>query len=148
MTRRMTIWMLVFAATAVGGCGSTKKYANRKRPPLPVNLTVYVNDARVSVSPAAVGAGPAIFFVTNQSSRAESIAIQRPGGQTLASTGPITPEATAQIAVNLNQQGEYMVATTNTGNTDAALASATTVKPARLLVGARRPRTSGQLLSP
>src|SRR5579875_461590 len=108
------------AATALGvaSCGSTQKFANRARPPLPVNLTVYINDSHVSVSPGEVGAGPVIFEVTNGASRAESLAIvpgSAAGGQALASTGPINPQATAQVSVDLTRSGNYTVTTTTTG---------------------------------
>ncbi|MGZ4305288.1 MAG: hypothetical protein ACXVEW_06645, partial [Solirubrobacteraceae bacterium] len=91
--RTTTIGILGVSAIALAGCGSSKTFANRPRPPVPVNLTVYINNARVSVSPQAVGAGPIVFLVTNQAARAESLAIQRKGGAgTIANTGPINPQ--------------------------------------------------------
>ena len=72
--RTTTIGILGISSIALAGCGSSKTFANRPRPPVPVNLTVYINNARVSVSPHAVGAGPIVFIVTNQAARAESLA--------------------------------------------------------------------------
>ena len=100
--RTTTIGILGVSAIAFAGCGSSKTFANDPRPATPINLTVYINNARVSVSPQAVGAGPVVFIVTNQAARAESLAIQRKGGGgSIANTGPINPQGTAQVTVNL-----------------------------------------------
>ena len=37
-----------------------RRTANKPRPAAPVNLTVYVNDARVSISPNSVGGGDSV----------------------------------------------------------------------------------------
>ena len=50
--RRTTIGMMAAGAIAASGCGSSEKFANIPKPPPPINLTVYINDSRVSVSPA------------------------------------------------------------------------------------------------
>src|ERR1700758_4033073 len=93
--------MTVAVAVAVAGCGGGTQFANKPRPSAPVTLSVYVNDARVSVSPNTVGAGQIIFIVTNQASKTESLSIHPSGnpGRSLASTGPINPQATAQVTV-------------------------------------------------
>jgi hypothetical protein len=146
--RTTTIGILGVSAIALAGCGSSKTFANRPRPPVPINLTVYINNARVSVSPQAVGAGPVVFIVTNQAASAESLAIQRKGGSgSIANTGPINPQGTAQVTVNL-RRGTYTVATTATGTTEAARAAASPIHSATLLIGRRRPSGSDQLLQP
>ncbi|MGZ4326341.1 MAG: hypothetical protein ACXVV5_30355 [Solirubrobacteraceae bacterium] len=146
--RTTTIGILGVSAIALAGCGSSKTFANRPRPPVPVNLTVYINNARVSVSPQAVGAGPIVFLVTNQAARAESLAIQRKGGAgTIANTGPINPQGTAQVTVNL-RRGTYTVATTATGTTEAARSATSPIHSATLLIGRPRPSGSDQLLQP
>ena len=53
--RNMTVGMLAVGALAASACGSTTTYANKPSPPTPIDLTVYINDAKVSVSPANVG---------------------------------------------------------------------------------------------
>jgi hypothetical protein len=146
--RTTTIGILGVSAIALAGCGSSKTFANDPRPPTPVNLTVYINNARVSVSPGAVGAGPVVFIVTNQAARAESLAIQRKGGAgSIANTGPINPQGTAQVSVNL-RSGVYTVATTATGTTEAARSATSPIHSARLLIGRPRPSASDQLLQP
>jgi hypothetical protein len=130
----------------VAGCGGGAHFANIHRPPTPIDLTVYINDARVSVSPASVGAGPIIFFVTNQASRTESMTIQpRSGGSSLGSTGPINPDSTTQVTVNLNQTGDYTV---GTGSGSGAPASGTAIAPATLHIGPSRPNADNALLQP
>lgn len=149
---RTTIGILVlsaFVATGCGGNGAT--FANKPRPPVPIALTVYIDDARVSVSPSQVGAGPVNFIVTNQATRTESLIVAATGDSTpLASTGPITPQATAQVAVNFASPGEYTVSTGPAGSrtSDAGLATTASVHPASLHIGPQRPSSSGVLLQP
>lgn len=148
--RKITIGVLAMAAVAVTGCGSTAKYANRPAPPHPVNLTVYINNARVSLSPSTVGAGPVTFIVTNQASNAESLTVgQSGGGQALAHTGPINPQATAQVTVDFTAQGDYTVATGGGATDEASLAGASpSIQPATVHIGPPRPSSSGNLLRP
>ena len=146
--RTTTIGILGVSAIALAGCGSSKTFANRPRPPVPINLTVYISNARVSVSPRAVGAGPVVFIVTNQAVRAESLAVQRKGGAgSIANTGPINPQGTAQVTVNL-PRGVYTVATPSAGATEAARAEASPIQSATLVIGRRRESASNQLLQP
>jgi hypothetical protein len=146
---RTTIGWLAATMLFVVGCGNTTRYANKPRPALPVNLTVYISDSRVSVSPSTIGAGPVIFEVTNQSTRAESISVSPAGGGgSLASTGPINPQATAQVAVNF-VRGDYMVSTSTGGSgSDATQAQPNSVQAARVHVGPSRPGSGSVLLSP
>jgi hypothetical protein len=163
-TRRATPALVVVLAAGLTACGSSGgHFANNPRPPSPVNLTVYINDHRVSISPASLGAGPVVFIVTNQASRAESLTIVPAGDASaqpatntpgcpstspaLACTGPISPMATAQVKVNL-VTGAYTVATTGSGGTAAAAATSPGIQPALLRIGGQRPNSSGQLLVP
>ena len=138
--------MLALGALAVSGCGGTSKGATTPRPPAPVNLTVYIDNSRVSVSPTTVGAGPVEFIITNQASQAESLAILRSGasaGQPLASTAPINPQATAQISVNFTSPGSYAVATGGGGP-----GSGSAIRAASIHIGAKRVSSDSQLLQP
>jgi hypothetical protein len=146
--RRRTIGLLAVGAVALAGCGSSKQFANLPRPPTPVDLTVYINDARVSVSPSSVGAGPVNFIVTNQSAKTQTLSIQNStSGKALADTGPINPQGTAEVTVDFDP-GDYSVATGPTGKTDAALAQPTTIHPAALHIGRERPNADNVLLQP
>jgi hypothetical protein len=147
--RKTTIGILGSAALALAGCGGGTTFANQPRPPAPINVTVYVNNHRVSVSPASVGAGPVVFIVTNQAGNAESLAIAASGSgsQQLADTGPINPQGTAEISVDFTP-GTYTVSTGGNATTEAALSSAPGIQPASLRVGAARASASNQLLEP
>lgn len=139
------------AAATVAGCGGGSHFANQPRPSAPVNLTVYINDQRVSVSPRNVGAGPVQLIVTNQSSNAESLSVTPAGstsGQALAQSGPISPQATAQVTVNLSPAGDYTVGIAPSGSTQAASATPTGIQPAVVHVGKARAGSSSQLLQP
>jgi len=135
--------VVVSACGTVGGSSPSAA-----RPPAPINLTVYVNDARVSVSPESFGAGPVVFVVTNQASRAEALAISRAGqNQPLASTAPINPQGTTQVAVDF-RPGEYTIATASHGATDAQLSQASSIRSVQIHIGQERANSSRQLLQP
>jgi hypothetical protein len=147
--RTSTFGMLTVGALLFAGCGSGgQKFANKPRPPAPVNLSVYVNNSRVSVSPGSVGAGPVVFIVTNAASQTESVNVQGPGGEDLATTGPINPQSTAQVTVNFRSPGAYSVATGRSGTTEAASTAPVSIQPATIHIGTARPSASDQLLQP
>lgn len=138
------------SALAVVACGSTGgKAASKDSPPTPINLSVYVNDSRISVSPGAVGAGPVVFVVTNQASHAESLAIAAADGSSrvLASTAPINPQGTTQVSVDF-KPGDYTIETAPHGKTDAQLSQQSSITPAALHIGRERESSSNQLLQP
>jgi hypothetical protein len=147
----MRIGIIVFATAVIAGCGSSGHFANRPSPPTPVNLTVFINNQRVSVSPSSVGAGPVVLIVTNQANTAQSLTVLPAGAsaaQPIADTGPINPQATAQLTVNLNTPGAYTVGITPSASTQAAAALPSGVRPAVLRVGHPRPSGSNALLQP
>jgi hypothetical protein len=134
-------------AVTVAACGSTGgKSAALLRPPSPVNLSVYINDARISVSPASVGAGPIVFVVTNQASRSEALAISN-GARTVATTAPINPQGTTQVTVS-TRPGRYTIAAAPHGATEAQLTQSSPIAPATFRVGRPRPSSSHQVLQP
>jgi hypothetical protein len=139
--------MLALSALVLAACGSAGgTAASQQRPPDPISLTVYVNDSRVSISPTRVGAGPITFIVTNQASRAESLAISK-GGSTLASTAPINPQGTTQVSVDFGP-GIYTVATGPRGRNDAQRSRQSLIRPASLHIGHERAGSSNAVLQP
>lgn len=149
--RRTRIAIASIGALAATACGGGTQFANAPRPPSPVNMTVYIDDHDVSVSPTNIGAGPVVFIITNQASNAESMSVLQAGSgasRSLASTGPISPQATDQVTVNLNTPGRYSVAITPNSANDAAAASPRGISPAVIHVGKPRASASSQLLSP
>ena len=145
---RIRIIAIVGACTAVAGCGAAGGTApTQSRPPSPINLTVYVNDSRISVSPSRVGAGPVVFIVTNQASKAEQLAVSRPGmSSPIASTAPINPQGTTQTSVNF-RPGDYTIATQRHG-TDAELSRQPSIRSASIHIGRERANGSDNLLQP
>jgi hypothetical protein len=145
MCSRTTIAMLASTALAVSACGSSATGATTPRPPAPVNVTVLIANTRVSVSPATVGAGPVEFIITNQATQAESLAIVRSGAaasRSLADTGPINPQATAQVTVNFSP-GSYSLATGGGGP-----GAGSEIRAASIHIGAKRASSDNQLLQP
>jgi hypothetical protein len=147
--RTRTVVTYTLALFALAGCGSGGKFANKPRPATPVNLTVYVNNSRVSVSPSSTGAGPVVFIVTNQADKAESVTIHPAGDSTnaLASTGPINPQSTAQVTVDFSNPGMYTVTTGQGSGTDASLQDSP-IHPASIHIGKPRPSSNNELLQP
>jgi hypothetical protein len=143
------IGILGASALAISACGTAGgKSATELRPPTPVNLTVYVNDTKVSVSPSRLGAGPVVFIVTNQASQAERLAISESGlSHPIASTAPINPQGTTQVSVNF-KPGDYTIATASHGTTDAALSEPSSIRSASIHIGAERESSSNALLQP
>ena len=146
--RIRTIGQLALSALVLAACGSAGgTSASLPRPPNPVNMTVYVNDSRVSVSPNTVGAGPITFIVTNQASNAESLAIARAGGSTLASTAPINPQGTTQVSVDF-KPGDYTITTGSKGKNDAQLSKQSSIRPASIHIGRERASSNNSVLQP
>ena len=142
--RGATIGVVALLVLALAGCGGTTHFADKARPANPVNLTVYVSDAKISVSPSSVGAGPATFIVTNQATRSVQLTLQpAAGGAALATTAPINPQATSSFSVDF-RPGDYTLATSPTADT---LGTAT-ISSASLHIGGPRANGNSALLEP
>ena len=123
-------------AVALAACGGGgQHFADVPRPPTPVDLSVYINNRHVAISPAKVGAGPVVLYVTNQASRTETLTIRR-AGAAVASSGPINSGQTAQVSADLRSPGSYAIATGGP------------VRAARLRIGKPRPNADNVLLQP
>ena len=142
--RAATIGILALSALAVAGCGSGTHFADKPHSPTPVNLTVYVSDRRVSISPSSVGAGPVMFVITNQANRAVALTV-RPtlGGTPLATTAPINPQATSSVSVDFSP-GDYTV----DPSANADTLSAASISSASIHVGRERANGNDVLLEP
>lgn len=142
--RGATIGVVALLMFALAGCGSGTHFADKSRPATPVNLTVYVDNARVSLSPSSVGAGPVMFIITNQASQAVQLTV-RPatGGTALATTAPINPQATSSVSVDF-RPGAYTVATSPPANT----LGSSKISPAPLHIGHPRANGNSTLLEP
>jgi hypothetical protein len=117
------------------GCGNSKERTSNLRPPVPVNVAVEIGQARASVSPRTIGAGPMIMTASNQTNASRQVTVDGP--QLKRSVGPINPGDTAQLKVTL-QSGSYTISADGGSG----------VKPATLRVGPKRPSAQNQLLQP
>jgi len=133
------------AAGLVGGLaacgGNTAEYANKPRPPSPINLGASVADRGILVSPRRLGGGPVVLVVTNQSGAAQTVTIepqQLKGGVAgeKGSTDKIEPKGTGDLKLTL-REGTYLV---KTGDG--------TIRPTLLRVGPNRPSAQNTLLLP
>jgi ABC-type glycerol-3-phosphate transport system substrate-binding protein len=141
MDKTPRTWIaLVAGGLMLAGCGGGNDYKNDPRPPSPINVTAFVSAKRVSASPNAIGAGPIVVIVTNQSNSSQDVTFQTDlsggKGDVAQSTGPINPGDTGQIKVDV-VEGQYVV---KTGD-DA-------IHPASVKVGPERASAQNDVLQP
>ena len=143
MNHRMVLGTTA-TALLVAGCGTQSDYKNNPRPPSPITITAAISGGRVEVSPRHFGAGPITLVVTNQTGRLRDLVLEsasQPGsgktGLPAQHTGPINPQGTASLKADL-QQGRYTV----------SVRAGHAIRPARLVVGRKRPSAQNQLLQP
>jgi hypothetical protein len=129
----------VAIAVALAGCGGGKDFANKPRPPVPLQLTGVITKEKVTISPRRVGAGPVVITVSNQTGQSRTLTLDGNGIQ--EQVGPINPLDTAQLQKTL-APGRYTV----TAGSEAA--TATAIAPATLLIGKERGSASDQVLLP
>lgn len=129
--------LMVICALPLASCGRQEDFANKPRPPAPINVSAYVSSDGISVSPEAFGGGPVVITVANQSESSQDITLEGDGPSDLAqSTGPINPGGTGQIKV-LVEEGTYTLRTVGAG-----------IEPATVSVGARRESAQDRVLQP
>lgn len=147
--RGRTIGTVAIGAMLLSACGSVGgKSASLSRPASPVYLSVYVNDSRISVSPTAVGAGPVVFVVANQSSQSEALQITRAGSSdALATTAPISPQGTTQLTLDA-KRGAYTIGTAPRGATEAQLSQPSGIRAASFSIRGARAGSSNQVMQP
>jgi hypothetical protein len=132
---------IALALVSVAGCGGGDDYANRPRPPAPINVTAAITDARVSVSPQRFGAGPIVLIISNQSTRAQKVTFEtdelggsQPGRK--FNTTPINPRGTATLKVDV-RRGDWKLRVGDGG-----------IRAASVSVGGKRKSAQDELLQP
>jgi hypothetical protein len=137
---RVTLLATTAAAAAllVAGCGD-EDFANDPRPPVPVALTGVIQDDKVTVSPAEIGAGPILITISNQTDDPKTITLE--GGQVTERVGPVDPLDTATIQRTL-APGSYEV---RAGSRRAVRKEIT---PAVLAIGEERQPSNNNLMLP
>jgi hypothetical protein len=130
-----------FALLAIVGCGGGGDYANKPRPPAPINVTAAITNSRVSVSPHRFGAGPIVLIISNQSSTAQKVTFEtdelggtQPGNK--FNTTPINPRGTATLKVDV-REGDWKLSTGDSA-----------IRAADVSVGRERKTAQGDLLQP
>lgn len=140
MPKRRTTTMLAFAAL-VAGCGGDEDFANKPRPPAPINVAIAVTDKKVTVSPPEFAAGPVVFIIANQTDSPQEVTLEtdelggsQPGIR--QTTSAINPSGTATLKVNM-REGEYEVSVDGED-----------VRPASVTVDGVRESAQNELLQP
>lgn len=129
------------ALVTVAGCGGDSDYANKPRPPAPINVTAAITNQRVSVSPQRFGAGPIVLIISNQSTSAQEVTFETDElggsqpGRTFNTT-PINPRGTATLKVEV-RQGDWKLHTGDGG-----------IRAAAVSVGKQRKSAQDDLLQP
>jgi hypothetical protein len=131
---------VAIVAVGVAGCGAESDYANKPRPPAPINVTAAIDQQRVRVSRPRFGSGPVVFIISNQSGGAQKVTFETDElgaskGGIRRSTGTIQPRSTAQLKVD-PEEGTY------------TLRASGGVAPAPIEVGPRRRSSQNDLLLP
>ncbi len=89
----------------IAGCGG-EDFKNEARAPVRLALTGVIQDDKVTVSPAKLGAGPVEITISNQTDRVRTITLE--GESIKERQGPVAPGATATIQKTLDP-GSYEV---------------------------------------
>lgn len=136
--RALAIIVLALATTA---CGSQSDFANKRRPPSPINVTAAITNDRVAVSPNRFGAGPVVLIIANQSSKAREVMLESDevGGDRAGirqRTSPVNARGTAELKVDV-REGTYRLSVDSEA-----------IEPAMLMVGPERPSAQNELLQP
>jgi hypothetical protein len=136
--RRIAVGSAI-AVIALTGCGGGKDFANKPRPPVPLQLTGVITKQKVTISPRKVGAGPVVITVSNQTGQSHTLTLDGNGEQ--ERVGPINPLDTAQLQKTL-KPGKYTV----TAGTESAVKRQ--IQPATLVIGKERASASDKVLLP
>jgi hypothetical protein len=135
--------VVLVAVLAVGfaACGAESDYANKPRPPSPINVTAAIDGNRVRVSPGTFGAGLVVFVISNQSGAAQKVTFETDElgaahGGIRSSSGTIGPRSTGQLKVDA-PEGSYTLS-----------ASGGDITPANVEVSKRRQSAQNDLLLP
>jgi len=147
---RRTLVSLALGALFVAGCGRTTPldFKGKSRPAAPVDVSIYVNNHHLLISPSSVGAGPVDFTVANQSCYNETVwagVLHEKGAITVS--GPVPSDATAQISVTMHP-GVYVLQADSYGNARCERESSVVIRGAKLRVGGPSRSGDSALLQP
>jgi hypothetical protein len=148
MRARASLLTIVIAlGTSACGGGGGSRAASRPAPPIPINLSAYVSDTQVRISPARFGAGPVLLTVTNQARRSVTIRILT-GAHLLSASVPIRPQGVTQLKLDLTQGDYAVLAAPASPRTEAQRSLPARIAAAHLRVGRTRASGGSSLLQP
>jgi hypothetical protein len=129
---------LAVVAALMAGCGEDD-FKNEARAPVRLALTGVIQDDKVTVSPAKIGAGPVEITISNQTDSIRTITLE--GESVIEREGPVQPGATATIQKTL-EPGSYEV------RAGSKRALRKEIQPAVLTIGKERANSNNDLLLP
>jgi hypothetical protein len=129
---------LAVVAALVPGCGGDD-FKNEARAPVRIALTGVIQDDRVTVSPAKIGAGPVEITISNQTDKVRTITLE--GESIIEQQGPVQPGDTTTIQKTL-EPGSYEV---RAGSEKAVRKE---IRPAVLEIGKERKNSNNDVLLP
>jgi hypothetical protein len=129
---------LALVAALIAGCGDDD-FKNDARAPVRLALTGVIQDDKVTVSPAKIGAGPVEITISNQTNSERTITLE--GGSVTEEQGPVQPGDTATIQKTL-APGSYEV---RAGSKKALRKE---IQPAVLKIGKERKNSNNDVLLP
>jgi hypothetical protein len=129
---------LAVVAALIAGCGEDD-FKNEARAPVRLALTGVIQDDKVTVSPAKIGAGPVEITISNQTDSVRTVTLE---GESISERqGPVQPGDTATIQKTL-EPGSYEV---RAGSKKAVRKE---IQPALLTIGKERANSNNDLLLP
>ena len=137
-TRKRACAGLAIAAAIAAGCGEDD-FENEARAPVREALTGVIQDDKVTVSPAKLGAGPVEITISNQTKADHTVTLE--GESIVERQGPVAPGDTLTIQKTLTQ-GSYEV---KAGSEKAVPRE---IRPAVLEIGKERENSNNDLLLP
>jgi hypothetical protein len=129
---------MALVAALIAGCGEDD-FKNEARAPVRLALTGVIQDDKVTVSPARIGAGPVEITISNQTDSVRTITLE--GESVSEKGGPVQPGDTATIQRTL-APGSYEV---RAGSKKAVRRE---IQPAVLRIGKERANSNNDVLLP
>ena len=130
--------MATLATAFAAGCGD-EDFANDPRPPVTAELTGVIQDDKVTVSPASLGAGPVRITISNQTERPYTVTLE--GESLVRRSNAVNPGDTATLQSTL-AEGTYEV------RAGSEKAMEQEIAPALLEIGRERPASNNDLSLP
>ena len=138
VTRVGACTALAVLAALFAGCGEDD-FKNEARAPVRLALTGVIQDDKVTVSPAKIGAGPVEITISNQTKVVHTITLE--GDSVIERAGTVAPGDTATLQKTL-EPGSYEV---KAGSSKAVTQE---IRPAVLRIGKERKNSNNDLLLP